>query len=349
MKKKWSLITTLLIIFLIPQIGSAETKRLVIKYQDREIQALNRQATINIKRELQRLYPHLNINSYSLKKVVVMTKSRDGYGTVQLGVNKKRGKAARVKGHRNDFHKGDRFNFDKIELSNPGGKGHGNWYLHFNGRFKVRKIIVAVEEKPYKSQKLSKHYKNHQKNNKSHNYLADSPYRHNDHTGQRYPNRDLSINLVPRSWGTGWEREKSCSRSSDNTNDGWNYPDSICQARSKASFIAGNSPNILFVRPDIRPLKIYRDSVKIKRIGISVSLNGHGDYGSSLIGIEIGGRRYNKQISYHRGQARAGGSMTISGSWNKWEVEQARIWIKPQHLTEKLTVQNVSIAIKELG
>ena len=349
MKKKWNLLATLFIIFFIPQIGLAETKRLVIKYQDREIQALNRQATINIKRELQRIYPHLNLNSYNLKKVVVMSKSRDGYGTVQLGVNKKRGKAARVRGHRSDFHQGDRFNFDKIELSNPGGKSHGNWFLHFNGRFKVRKIVVAVEERPHKSKKPSKHYSDHKKYDHRHNYLAYSPYRNDGHSYKRHNSQKLSISLVPRSWGTGRESEKNCSRSSDNTNDGWNYPDSICHNHSRASFIAGNSPNILYVRPDIGPLKIYRDSVKIKRIGISVSLNGHGHYGSSLIGIEIGGKRYNKQISYHRGQGNASASMTISGSWNKWEVEHARIWVKPQHLTGKMTVQRVSIAIKELG
>ncbi len=345
MKKTWSLVTALFIIFLIPQIGSTETKRLVIKYHDREIQALNRQATINIKRELQRTYPHLNINSYNLKKVVVMTKSRDGYGTVQLGVNKKRGKAARVKGHRSDFHKGDKFNFDKIELSNPGKKSNGNWSLHFNGRFKVRKIMVAVEEKPYKSKQVSKHHIDHKKYYSSNNYLSETPYR----ADRRYRSENSSINLVPRSWGTGWEREKNCSRSSDNTNDGWNYPDSICHSHSRAAFIAGHNPNMLFIRPDIHPLKIYRDNVKIKKISISVSLNGHGNDGSSLIGIEIGGKRYNKQIAYHRGQGNAKGSMTISGNWNKWEVETAKVWIKPQYLTGKVTVRNVSIKIKEIS
>ena len=139
----------LFVLLLFPMSSMAGTDRLVLDFGDSHLRSDNGYAsTLFLKRALLEQYPGIEVSDYRLRRVVVVAKSKAGRGNVQLRVGPEVSGRYRVAGIPRDFRNGQRYTFDRIRIDNPFGDSWGPWQLHFHGNFKVRKVVLILEERP---------------------------------------------------------------------------------------------------------------------------------------------------------------------------------------------------------
>lgn len=124
--------------------GKADRERFVLDFGDSHFRG---NPTLFLKRELLNQYPGINIADYRLRRVVLVAKTKAGYGSAQLRVGPELSPQYRVNGAPRSFHSYHPESFDRIRIRNPFHDSWGPWQLFLQGNFKVRKIVLVVEKR----------------------------------------------------------------------------------------------------------------------------------------------------------------------------------------------------------
>lgn len=142
------IVVTLLLILVAPALASAERERYVLDFNDAHIRSFDRgPATLFLKKTLRDQYPWINMGDLELKKVVLVAKTKLGYGGAELRVGRNRSHNARVDGNPSEFRSHKRYTFDKVRFRNPSRVSRGPWQMDLWGNFIVRKVVLVVEKK----------------------------------------------------------------------------------------------------------------------------------------------------------------------------------------------------------
>lgn len=140
-----------------PLQAMADEERLVLDFGDSHVRSSRGYAsTLYLKKALSEQYPWINVSDYRLRKVVVVAKTKMGRGDVQLRVGPELTGHYRVAGSPRNFHDNDRRSFDRVRIHNPFKDSWGPWQLLLNGNFKVRKVVLVVEER--RGRHYGRHY-----------------------------------------------------------------------------------------------------------------------------------------------------------------------------------------------
>lgn len=122
--------------------------RYVINYGDRNFLGHGGEPSVLfLKRELLYQYPGLDVTNLRLREVVLVAKSKIGRGVAQLRVGPEISNFYQVAGRPRDFFSRNRYTFARVNINNPFRQSWGPWQLHLKGNFKVRKVILIVEER----------------------------------------------------------------------------------------------------------------------------------------------------------------------------------------------------------
>lgn len=168
MKYSSRLFFILLALTFLPSVASAERERYVLDFDDTFIRSYNRQpATLFLKRTLREQYPNVNMRDLELKKVVLVAKTRMGRGGAELRVGSQRSYNSRVHGRPPEFKSHSKHTFDRVQFRNPAYGSKGPWQLDLWGNFKVRKVVLVVEER---DRYRPRHHGDHQ--NRGRNYYG---------------------------------------------------------------------------------------------------------------------------------------------------------------------------------
>lgn len=152
-----ALLLGLFLLLLFPLQAMAGKDRLVLDFADSHIRSSQGYAsTLYLKKALLEQYPGINISDYRLRKVVVVAKTKVGKGVVQLRVGPEVTDHYRVAGSPGGFHSNHPRSFDRVGIHNPFDDSWGPWQLLLNGNFKVRKVVLVVEERH--PRKHGRHY-----------------------------------------------------------------------------------------------------------------------------------------------------------------------------------------------
>lgn len=122
---------------------AANAERITLQMNDVQLQG---QSTIYLKQELQRQYPNIRINDLELSRVRLVAKTRHGQGSATLQVSRWTSAPYRVNGHPADFHRDLPRTFDRVDIENGARSDRGVWQIHLRGNFKVRKVVLFVED-----------------------------------------------------------------------------------------------------------------------------------------------------------------------------------------------------------
>ncbi len=337
----WIVLSVSLICF--PALSKArQAEQLHLHFFDMNVQGSRSEPTsINLEKEINIRYPDLHISSLDLRKIIVVAKSSKGRGAIQLRTGKEITGKYSISGNPNTFRDPSEYTFDQININNNSNHSNGPWELHFSGNIILRKIILFVEEDIYSS--TTPYLKGNDRSNHYGKWQRDSL--------QQPP---LPLILPGRSWGTELEGEQLCGQRSRNVRDGWDFPDSICQAGSRASYHQDYRPVQLFLRPDIRPLELIQLYHNIRDLKVSATLSAQPqDHTTNsvfaILGIEIAGHTYTKNISINsRANWRKRSSiesLEISGNWTRRDLNNARVYILPQKNCGDFTVQQLQISV----
>jgi hypothetical protein len=143
-----TLLAGLLLLLLFPLQAMAGTDRLVLDFGDGHFRSgRGYSSTLFLKKALLEQYPGINISDYRLRKVVVVAKSKIGRGDVQLRVGPEVTDRYRVAGDPRGFYSDHPRSFDRVRIHNPFADSWGPWQLLLNGNFKVRKVVLVVEQR----------------------------------------------------------------------------------------------------------------------------------------------------------------------------------------------------------
>lgn len=139
--------TTQLLIGLIVSLFTASsfafTNELTLDFQDAHIKGKN---VIFLKKALKDQYPHINLHNQHLKSIVVVGKSKHGHGEVSMRLKDWVSAPETIAGNRYDFRRDTQHTFDYITLDNTQHYSHGRWQLLLKGNFKIRKVILVMED-----------------------------------------------------------------------------------------------------------------------------------------------------------------------------------------------------------
>lgn len=102
-------------------------------------------ATIFLKRTLKEQFPGVRIADLDLKKVVLVAKTKKGYGRALLRVGQEWSEDISVSGSSRDFYDSSRYTFDRVKFRNPALGSEGPWQIKLRGNFVVRKIVLVVD------------------------------------------------------------------------------------------------------------------------------------------------------------------------------------------------------------
>lgn len=127
--------------------GKVDRERFVLDFGDSHFRG---NPTLFLKRELLNQYPGINIGDYTLRRVVLVAKTKAGRGSAQLRVGPELSRHYRVDGAPRSFHSHHRDSFDRIRISNPFRDSWGPWQLFLQGNFKVRKVVLVLERRHYR-------------------------------------------------------------------------------------------------------------------------------------------------------------------------------------------------------
>ncbi len=104
-------------------------------------------AVLFLKKELLRQYPGTDVTDLRLRKVVLVAKTRAGKGVAQLRVGPEVSGMHQVAGYPPDFHSRSKHSYGRTYIGNPFPPSWGPWQLHLRGHFKVRKVVLEVEQR----------------------------------------------------------------------------------------------------------------------------------------------------------------------------------------------------------
>lgn len=134
-------------LFFLPTPVLAAKERFVLDFGDTVIDGRGRApATLLLKKTLKDQYPWVNIQNLELKRVILVAKTRRGFGRAALRVGNSWSESYQVAGTAWDFHDSDRYTFDRIHFSSPSPYGNGPWQIDLRGNFVVRKVILVVDD-----------------------------------------------------------------------------------------------------------------------------------------------------------------------------------------------------------
>lgn len=306
---------------------------------------------IYLKKELRKRFPGVDISRLELRKAIVVAKSRKGHGTVQLRVGKNLTDRTEIGGSPRTFHSSGRNSFDRLQLQSPSHSSKGPWQLLLRGNIILRKIVLVVDSDRH-SQKSDQH------NSYSWSYEYNSYDNNQNHSGYpenireklRRPYSPLPLVLPSKAWGTEVEGKKLCGKSSNNGHDGWDYPNTICESNSKATYRSGYQPTRLYTQPDIRVLDQFTDNTDIKNLQISISATAGKNRKSNrpvsaTFGITINGQTFSKKIYLDSSKAKKGKklhkTLNVSGNWSKNDLQKCRIWILPNWESGDFTISQL--------
>lgn len=147
-KRILSLLSLFALLILLPATAIADKERYVLDFNDSHIRGHRGDtATIYLKRTLKAQYPWVRIGDLELKKVILVAKSKRGHGGAQLRVGDRVTEMYGVDGRPRAFHDGSRKSFDKMKFWNPSHDSRGPWHINLRGNFKVRKVVLVVDER----------------------------------------------------------------------------------------------------------------------------------------------------------------------------------------------------------
>ncbi len=334
--------------------NAGDFRKLTLFFDDLQLHASRYEPVVfNLKKELQRKYPQLNLRKFQLEKAHIVAKSRNGRGSAQLQVKNNYSRPITIPGTVYAFHNHNRNTFSKIKLVHPGYTTKGPWKMHFRGNIILRKITLFVDDRfhgysPHDDYSPSYEFS-------SHHY--DPPFFGDDHFPNNNHIHSSPISLGARSWGTGREAERHCGQGSRNVRDGWDYPDSICNSASNATFRSGYQPVKLFIRPDTGSINKGGHHGHIKKLKISTKLISSNSTNSgpiaAVLGITIAGETFTRNIhSRDRGNAWHKGipaSFDVTGNWSKKDIHNARVWVLPKQRSGDFKVKYLKIATKKFS
>jgi len=125
-----------------------EVQRFVLNFHDSRLRGHRGEpAILYLKKELLRQYPGIDVTDLRLRKVVLVAKTKVGRGMAQLRVGPELSRMYQVAGSPPDFHSRNRHSYDRTRILNPFMPSWGPWQLHLRGHFKVRKVVVEVEQR----------------------------------------------------------------------------------------------------------------------------------------------------------------------------------------------------------
>jgi hypothetical protein len=342
----FKLILLALSLLCFPALSAASySEQLSMHFHDINMQSRRSEpVTIFLKKELKNRYPDLDISTFELKKVLVVAKSNKGRGIVKLYIGNDVIDENVISPTPHSFRNPSQYTFEQISIRNRTDHSNGPWQLQFSGNIILRKIILFVERDFYISPDP---------------YLREND--RNDHYG-KLPKESLQGPPLPlvlpgRAWGTELEGEKVCGQQSRNIRDGWDFPDTICQTDSRATYRQGYRPVQIFLRPDIRPLDYVQLRHNVRDLLVSATVSaGSQDHPvnsvSAILGIEIAGHTYTRNISINnranwRKRSKTE-SLEISGNWTRRDLQNARIFILPQRNCGDFTVQQIQLSVTRI-
>lgn len=120
-------------------------ERFPIRFGGEQMQGSN---TIMLRQELRREHG-IRAADYELKKVILVAKTQAGRGTALLSVGGRNTYDQTVAGTPRDFRSDDPRTFEEIEFFNPrrDGSSEGEWQIHLQGNFKIKRVVLVLEEK----------------------------------------------------------------------------------------------------------------------------------------------------------------------------------------------------------
>jgi hypothetical protein len=272
----------------------------------------DRPATFHLKRELKERYPSMDMSTLRLKKVILIAKSRLGYGQVSLRTGENVSQAVTIAGDPKHFQNPRKFTFHRVVLENSSRDNKGGWQLLLTGHIVARQVTLVLERSVP-------------------------------------PEKFLLRN---RSWATAMEGERSCDRPSSNAPDGWGAPQNICSGPSVTNYAHGYRPIPLFVRPDVSSFReatvgrVTEIVVVVKAVARNRSHHGHE---SASFGIEIGRQTYKSSFSLAPPGISEGGvhrqTLHVHGSWKPAEIANSRMWIKADQASADFEVQSLQLLV----
>ncbi len=117
-------------------------ERIVLDMYDR---VFNGDATIFLKREIQRMRPGLNLSRLELRSVRFIAKTRHGRGEAFLKVGHRTSYPEVVNGSPYDWNSNAPHTYDRVQFENPDRSSNGVWQIHMRGMFKVQRVVLVVE------------------------------------------------------------------------------------------------------------------------------------------------------------------------------------------------------------
>lgn len=146
-----------LIVLAIPLAAQAARERYVLEFDDAHIRGHRGEpATIFLKKAFHEQYPWVDVSDLDLHRVVLVAKSKNGWGVAQLRVGEWVTDSYEVGGRPVDFRDGRRITFDRIQFDNPSCRGRGPWQIDLQGNFIVRKVVLEVENHRWRRHHYSK-------------------------------------------------------------------------------------------------------------------------------------------------------------------------------------------------
>ena len=96
-------------------------------------------------RKLGRISPNFRLRNADLIRVKLVAKTKHGRGTATLVVGQQQSNAIMVDGIPQDFHRNQRYTYDRVFIDNPSWDSMGKWQIHLRGNFKIKRVVVVVE------------------------------------------------------------------------------------------------------------------------------------------------------------------------------------------------------------
>lgn len=125
--------------------SNAFADRFILDYNGQEFRGHNR--VVQLKRDLQQVYPNINWHAYELETALVEAKSREGNGNVELVIGNSTQDRARVPGDPRGYYINRPHTYDRIYLENYGRNidRRSDWRLYLSGNIKLNRVIIDAE------------------------------------------------------------------------------------------------------------------------------------------------------------------------------------------------------------
>ncbi len=345
------LVIALLLTIASPSLAT-NRERITMDFEDSHIYSrFNDPTPVFLKKELRKRFPGVDLSHLDLRKAIVVAKSRRGHGTVKLKVGKNISSKAQIGGSPQAFHSTAKHTFDRLKIDSPSYSSNGPWQLLFNGNIVLRKIVLIVDNNGSSPKREHNNYYGWSPDYNSDDRQIDSGF-YSERIIEKLHRNDSPLPMVlpAKTWGTSIEGEKRCGQKSNNSRDGWDYPNTICDSTSKATYHRGYQPTQLYIQPDARVIDQFSKTTTIRSLDITVSASpgnrrkSHGPV-SATFGITINGQTYSKAIyldplkAKHRKTLNT--TLKLSGNWSKKDIHNSKVWILPNWESGDFTVTKI--------